>query len=104
MRNLVWSIVPIAVFAFASVSVAASEPALIGYWKLRGDCKDYSGNGNHGVNHGVNLETDEFNGRNAYIEVPDAPSLKFADGDLTLLADVYTEKGIDDSFGDILSK
>jgi len=48
-----------------------SEPGLVGYWKLQGDCKDYSGHGHHGKNHHVNLETSEFNGRESYIEVPE---------------------------------
>ncbi|MBM3993494.1 MAG: hypothetical protein FJ303_04995, partial [Planctomycetes bacterium] len=26
---------------------------LIGYWKLAGDCRDHSGHGHHGTNHGV---------------------------------------------------
>src|SRR5436190_22754978 len=36
------------------------EKGLIGYWKLKGDCRDHSGRGNHGVNHGVNLDSGAF--------------------------------------------
>ena len=50
---------------------------IVGYWKLCGDCKDYSGMENHGKNHGVNLAYSEFNGRDSYIEVPDSPALNF---------------------------
>src|SRR5678816_1421535 len=28
---------------------ADNEKGLIGYWKLKGDCRDYSGHGNHGA-------------------------------------------------------
>ena len=50
----------------------AEEPTLIGRWKLNGDCRDHSGQGNHAINHGVDLETGRFNGQGAYLEVPDA--------------------------------
>lgn len=43
---------------------------LVGYWPLRGDCLDHSGNGHHGRNHGVHLETGDFDGRDSHIEVP----------------------------------
>jgi hypothetical protein len=36
---------------------------LIGYWKLRGDTRDYSGNNNHGVNHGADLAAPGPNGK-----------------------------------------
>ena len=47
-----------------------SEDQLVGYWKLRGDCQDHSGSGNHGINHGVNLDTGMFDGRGHFVEVP----------------------------------
>jgi hypothetical protein len=48
---------------------------LVGHWKLRGDCRDDSGNGNHGVNHGVTFDKGGdgggvFNGCDAWIEMP----------------------------------
>ena len=58
----------------------AANHGLVGYWKLAGDCRDYSDNGLDAVNHNVDLETGEFNGRNAYLEVPDSPKLKLGDG------------------------
>src|SRR5688572_25361799 len=89
--------------AFAIASVAcdakAEEPGLVGYWKLQGDCRDSSGHENHGVNHGVDLESAEFNGRDAYIEVPDAPELRFAQGDFSCTAEIYTPEGVDDVLG-----
>src|SRR3954451_21768255 len=87
----------------ASPAVAA-EPGLVGYWPLRGDCRDHSGHGLDGINHGVELKTAEFDGRGGFIEVPDAPALQFGRGDFSISADVSTNKGIDDCFGDILSK
>src|SRR5262245_46124086 len=57
------------------------EPGLVGYWKLKGDCRDYSGLANHGVNHGVNLAEGAFDGISAYIDVPASASLKFGTGD-----------------------
>ena len=29
------------------------ESGLVGYWKLQGDCRDYSEQDNHGVNHEI---------------------------------------------------
>ncbi len=75
---------------------------LVGYWKLQGDCRDYSGNGNHGINHGVQLENGNFNGNSAYIEIPNSNSLKLGTGDFSLSAWVYTEKEINDIVGDVL--
>ncbi|MEK7397948.1 MAG: LamG domain-containing protein, partial [Candidatus Poribacteria bacterium] len=80
------------------------ESGLIGYWKLKGDCKDYSEKGNHGINHGVNLNTGEFNGRDSYVEVTNSPSLNFGTGDFSISAWVNTENDVDDVIGDVMSK
>jgi hypothetical protein len=77
---------------------------LIGYWKLRGDCRDYSGLDNHGVNHGVRLDDATFDGRGAYIEVPHHPSLRLATGDFTIGAWVWTANEVDDVIGDVIEK
>jgi hypothetical protein len=82
----------------------ASDTGLVGYWKLQGDCRDYSGHNNHGVSHGDGPKNGDFNGQSDYIEIPDSPTLKFAGGDITISAIVYTDKEISDSFGDILTK
>jgi len=78
------------------------EPGLVGYWKLQGDCRDYSGHGNHGVNHGVNLDTGTFDGVGAYVEVPNSPSLNLGTGDFAWCAWIYTAKDLDDVVGDVL--
>jgi len=69
------------VFAFAllitSLSFASLTDGLVGYWPLDGDAKDYSGNGNDGVLHGVsfgngrngNTLAAQFGG-NDYVSVP----------------------------------
>jgi hypothetical protein len=80
----------------------ADVPGLVGYWKLQGDCRDYSGRGNHGVNHGVNLESGTFDGLGAYVEVPSSDSLKLGAGNFTLCAAVHTQKEINDIVGDVL--
>src|SRR6185369_736986 len=87
---------------FGAGQVLDKAPGLIGYWKLQGDCRDYSGLGNHGVNHGVNLASGDFNGINAYIEVPGGPALKFGTGDFSLSAWIYTAQDLDDVVGDVL--
>jgi hypothetical protein len=85
-------------------NAAAEAPGLIGYWKLSDDCRDHSGQGHDGVNHGVNLKTSEFNGDNAYVEVPDAEAFHLGDHDFSITAEVSTEKDITDVFGDIVTK
>ena len=88
-------------FARAADSETA-EPGLVGYWKLQGDCRDYSGTGNHGVNHGVDLAQGKFDGISAYIEVPGSPSLKLGTGDFSISAWIHTEQNLDDVIGDVI--
>ena len=81
-----------------------TDSKLAGHWKLKGDCRDYSGKGNHGINHGVNLARGAFNGRDAFIEVPDSRSLRLAADDFSLCAWVYTAKNLESVAGDIVNK
>lgn len=83
---------------------AAEEPAaddlqreLVGHWKLDGDCRDYSGRGNHGTNHGVDLRTGTFVGRVAFIEVPNSYAPKLGRGEFSIAALVKTEAIVDDN-------
>jgi hypothetical protein len=78
------------------------EPGLVGYWKLKGDCLDHSGNGNHGINHGVVLDDGSFDGTRAYVEVPASDSLRFGAGDFAFSVWVYTPAQVDDAIGDVL--
>lgn len=80
---------------------------LIGHWKLRGDCRDYSGNDNHGVNHGVIFEGGPdgggiFNGCDAWIEVSNRAALRLGAGDFALSAWVHPGKEPDGASGDVL--
>ena len=76
---------------------------LVGYWPLQGDCQDHSGAGRHGINHGVELETAQFNGRDSFIEVP-AAGLNLGTNDFTISAWVHTEEYFDDVIGDVVSQ
>lgn len=91
-----------AILGLIAVTVSATEPGLVGHWPLQGDCRDYSGNGNHGVNHGVDLASGAFDGVKAHVEVPSSDSLKLGTSNFTIAARVYTEKQVDDVIGDIL--
>lgn len=79
---------------------------LIGYWKLQNDCKDYSGTGNHGINHGVSFAgtAGQFNGIDSYIEIPESRTLDTGSGNFSIAARVYTEEKLTDVLGDIISK
>jgi Concanavalin A-like lectin/glucanases superfamily len=84
--------------------LSAADTGLVGHWPLRGDCRDRSGHDLDGVNHGVNLESGQFDGRSAYIEIPNRAALAFADGNFSIAAEIFTEKGFDDCLGDVVSK
>lgn len=85
-------------------TASADDAGLVAYWKLAGDCRDHSGHGHDGVNHGVDLASSTFNGVDAYVEVPDAPELHLGAGDFSISAEVYTESELTDVIGDILTK
>ena len=106
--------VALSVACGALLSAAAAEPkataasarlaeGLVGHWKLRGDCRDHSGRGNDGVNHGVELKDGRFDGRGAWIEVPPSDSLRLGTGDFTVAAWIHTDAIVDDTIGDVIS-
>jgi cyclophilin family peptidyl-prolyl cis-trans isomerase len=90
------------------------QRGLVGHWKLAGDTKDHSGNGNHAKNHGVDLKASDpdggpggaglFNGRDRFLEVPASSSLRLGKGDFSVAAWVYTNRDLDDVPGDIISQ
>jgi hypothetical protein len=84
----------------------SADTALVGRWKLQGDARDDSGHDNHGRSIGVELLADgaRFDGRGAYIEVRDAPSLALGKGDFTISLHVETANELDDALGDLLTK
>lgn len=92
------------VMAAGPVITRADDKGLVGYWKLLGDARDHSGHDHHGANHGVDLKTGAFNGRGAYIEVPDAPDLRLGAGDFTIAAQFQTPGDVTDVLGDLVSK
>ena len=77
---------------------------LVGYWPLRGDCRDASGHGHHGLNHGVDLAKSLFDGRDSHIAVAPSESLRFDGGSLTVSAWIDTARGVQGVIGDIVSK
>ncbi len=77
---------------------------LVGHWPLRGDTRDQSGQNNHGKATGAGAEQGNFDGRQAYIEVPSSASLDFGRGDFTLCAWVWTAPDTDRVLGDVLSQ
>src|SRR5687767_1949352 len=85
------------------VSPAFTAEGPVGHWKLRGDARDYSGQGNHAINHGVGLGDGTFDGVAAYLEVPANDSLRFGTNDFAFSVWVHTEAQVDDAIGDVLS-
>ena len=83
---------------------SASDPGLVGYWKLRGDCRDSSGLENHGVNHGVDLTVGMFSGRGEFIEVPSSPSMQLGVGNFSIAAWVSAAPSVTDVPGDLVTK
>ncbi len=87
------------------------DSGLVGHWQLQGDAKDSSGQGNHGVVHGVDLAAAgpggkprtaaRFNGRDDWIEVPASKSLRLGKEDFSIAVWVHTAKELDDVLGDI---
>ncbi|MBI1789558.1 MAG: hypothetical protein HYR60_18650 [Acidobacteria bacterium] len=80
-----------------ALAAGSMDERLAGYWPLRGDARDSSGRGNHGVRKTAGE-------RESYVEVPHHPSLDFGAGDFSLCAWVHTEKDPQEVPGDILTK
>jgi hypothetical protein len=84
-----------------------ADAGLVGHWRLDGDCRDHSGRGNDGINHGADLGAGDgaaFDGRGGWIEVPDGPSLRFGTGDFSVAAWIHTDRNLVDLPGDLVSK
>ena len=104
---IVWSVTP---------SSFAEDPGIIGHWKLAGDAKDSSGQGNHGESIGIDSSSAgpgpdgrpntavRFDGKKTYIRVPANPSLNLGKRDFTLAVWVHTDERLDDVLGDLVSK
>ncbi|MCP4640399.1 MAG: hypothetical protein GY851_08205 [bacterium] len=84
---------------------AASGIAPLGHWPLENDAHDVSSRANHGSPNGV-VFTDghaRFDGRGAHIEIPYDESLGLG-ADFSIGVWVHTERALDDTLGDILSR
>lgn len=107
------------IFAILSTGSAADldgaePPGLIGHWKLAGDTKDSSIQGNHGIDRGVDLKATGrdgkdgsaagFDGRGSRIEVASSKSLQFGSDEFSIAMWVNTSEELDDTLGDLLSK
>jgi hypothetical protein len=108
VRTLVPPLLVAAVAAAGAVARGVESPGdlsagLVGHWKLRGDCRDVSGRGHDGVNHGVDLRTGRFDGRGSWVEVPDGEDLRLGNGDFTVAAWIHTDELVDDTIGDVVS-
>jgi len=77
---------------------------MVGYWPLRGDARDHSGHGHHGVVHGAGPAEGQFDGRGSHVEIPPGDSLNLGRGDFTLAAWVWTAPDTEDVLGDILTQ
>jgi hypothetical protein len=92
----------------------ADDTGLIGHWKLAGDARDHSGNGRDGVNHGADLKAEgpdgrpsgaaQFDGRDDFIEVPAARSLRPGSHDFSISLWLNPAEGDSDVPGDIISQ
>ena len=94
-------------FVLSGACLAQQQLDLVGHWKLAGDCRDYSGHGNHGVNHGADLTIADgmrFDGIDDFIEVPAADVLNLGKQDFSIAVWVHTEAELSDVLGDILSQ
>ena len=93
-------------------AASGSTRNLLAHWELATDCRDSSGKGNHGTNHGAEFRRHEdrpaarFDGRRSWIEVSASDSLRLGTSNFTVAAwvNLPDEAGLDDAFGDIISR
>lgn len=78
------------------------DKGLVGHWRLQDDCRDSSGNGNHGIPHGENVGQGVFDGIDDYVEVPVSATLKLGTGDFSISVWVHTQERLDDVVGDVV--
>ena len=113
MARAIW-LVALLVMPSAHPGARADERGPIGHWRLAGDAKDGSGQGNHGQVIGADMTAPgpdgrpagaaRFDGKGAFIRVPASPSLALGTGDFTLAVWAHTEEKLDDVLGDLVSK
>jgi hypothetical protein len=91
----------------------ADEPQLLAHWPLAGDGRDVSGSGLHLTAHGIDFaqvgpqgraaSAAGFDGRDDFLELPDAGRLALGTGDFALSLWVHTDGELDDVLGDLVS-
>lgn len=92
---------------FGSLSEVAISDGLVGYWKLDGDARDYSGRGSHGtvtgavVSSGKKAKSYLFNGTSDYINCGNGSALHLSSS-ITISAWVYPHTT--SSLGNIIAK
>jgi Concanavalin A-like lectin/glucanases superfamily len=87
-------------------ALAHGDEGLIAQWKLQTDARDSSGKNHHAVNHGVQFDSEGnavFNGRDAWLEVPAAETLKLAKKSFSIAVWVHTAQRLDDVLGDVMT-
>ncbi len=102
----------ILVFVVGACTVSAAGTDAVAVWQLTEDGRDTSGHDRHAENHGVSFDVPapdgrraaHFDGRSAFLEVPNALSPVFGTGDFSVSVWVFTEDILDDALGDLLSK
>ncbi|HRH68317.1 MAG TPA: LamG domain-containing protein [Flavobacteriales bacterium] len=82
------AIVALPISASAQLPPYVPQDDLVGWWPFTGNAEDIGGNAHHGTSNGAVLAADRFgtadrayafNGTSNYIEVADAPALRFGD-------------------------
>lgn len=110
-----WLVLGLALLApVAQGQEPSLNSGLAGHWKLQGDARDSSGQGNHGQVHGVAFvaakpggqsgTAAKFDGRDDWIEVLASKSLRLGQDDFSIAVWVHTASALDDVLGDILGK
>ena len=113
-RRLILKVLSLALALLGARSAWADGSGLIGHWKLAGDVKDYSAQGNHGNDRGVDLKAigvdgkagsaAGFDGRRSRIEIANSESLQLGANEFSIAMWVNTAEELDDVLGDLIGK
>src|SRR5262245_13263091 len=97
--QIAFALVVACAIAYVAAAQAGSGP--VGYWKLNGDLRDYSGNGNH-----ADLPHDLASAKQSstHVEIRNSRTLQFGSGDFTVSAWIRTSADPCDGMGDLINK
>ena len=106
MKTLRLSIAALTVVLTQLGHVPAADNDLIAHWKLTGDARDHSDNGNHGRSSNIQLQPKGaiFSGERNYIEVANDKSLQLGTREFSMAMWIHTEQELDDVLGDLIAK